>query len=708
MKNLSLVVVLLCGWGLAYSAVAQQTAAPDTLSAAPAEQLRQGRAAVEDGAPERAVALLRPLIEQQPAYTHPQHGAATYWLAEAHRAAGAPEHALQVSRAGLDALKAAGQFSVPLGDTYIHHALRYGTAVDYMRATDVYLQLIARVGTGADEPARSILRRHLRQAAVVLPSDLQQRVGVSVSAVMDVELHPTAEAGSLLVNWWRGQDVLPGTRENERLEEHLRRVAFAEQRYMQDGALDDRGLTYIRLGSPHHTTSVEFDDPHFRDKVIRRNPTLSRFDFPDNTFWSYDHLDPSAHYLFVEKDGRFEVSDTKALFPSYMRHGFSSHERGYRKAYSLVHTMEQVYRQLGMYHDDYMQRYADATDAAAVLDMREFAGEPITVARQSASDVGQTMLSDIEVQDARHRVTREERVPSSYSELLEETEPFPVHVRHARFLDDDGTTRTEFYWSTGVQALVPSDTSKGGTTDQYMVVTSATHRSGDYRERSARTNRQVINLKNHRMNGVLSPRTHTVRGDTGLYHLAMQWDEYRMTGSSGEQMGPLVKRNVYRADSLQALRPAPDAVAMSDLKPLTVPSDRSKQAALRLEDTIPYPFTTLSERTPLALYFEVYNLAVGAEDQTRYTVEYEVRRWHEEQGVWERIVGGDDAQVTTTQTTYTGNTRSTEEYIFLDQSQWDLNKEHDRLEIVVRVRDEHTGRETERSIRFNTVAAATP
>ena len=613
-----------------------------------------------------------------------------------------------MSRAGLNAFRAAGTFSIPLADAYIHHALRHGTPDDLSGAADAYLQLLEHAGTASGERARAVMNRHLRQVAVVLPEDLQARTGLTVGPTLDVTLAPTENAGALLVNWWRGQDVLPASAENERLEEHLRRIAYAEQTYTEDGALDDRGLIHVRFGTPYKTTTVDFDDTHFRDKVLRRNLTLSRFDFPDNAFWSYDHLDKSAHYLFVEKNGRYELSATKSLFPSFMRHGLSTSGRGYRKAYSLVHTMELVYRQLGMYHEDYMQRYADATDAAAVLDMREFAGSAVTLDRRGASDYGSSMLSDIEIQDQQHQATRQERVPPSYTELLEDTAPFPVHVRYARFLDDDGTTRTEFYWSAGIQALLPSDTTQGTAMDDYMVVTSSTHRGEDYQARSSKKNRQVIRPRNHSMNGVLAPRTHTVRGDTGGYHLAMQWDEYRMTGPAGQQMGALLKRNIYRADSLQALNPEPGQLVMSDLKPLTVPSDRSQRTAFRLDDTVPYPFTALAPRTPLALYFEVYNLTFGAQDRTRYTVEYEVRRWQEERGVWKRITGNDDLQVTTTQTTYTGSSRQTEEYIFLDQSQWSMDEsgDPDRLEIVVRVTDQNTGQDTQRSVRFTTALNA--
>lgn len=604
--------------------------------------------------------------------------------------------ALRIWEAALRRLQERNQpVPPPLADAYIRTALRNGTPETREEATAVYLDLLRQAGQTAVSDT-SVLGRYLRQMAVVLPASMQDRTGLSVTPTLEVTVAPTAAAGSLLVAWWRGQDQLPATPQNERLEEHLQRVAYAEHHYQDDGRLDDRGLIYIRLGEPSQITMVDFDHPQFRDRVIRRNPTLTEFDFPENEFWIYEHLDRSAYYLFVENEGngRMTLSETQDLFPRYMRHGLSTIGRGYRKAYSLVHTMEQVYRELGLYHEDFMERYTEASTAAAQLDMREFAGGPISVDQQSAFDFGQQMLSLTETQDAQHRLRREENVPSSYSTLLEDTTPFPVHVRYARFRDADGTTRTEVYWSVGIQGMVPSDVSVGTATDSYRIVRTGRHLTPTYQTKTSDQSAHVVHPKRHRSNGVLQPQTWAVQGDTGLYHVALQWDQYRMASDS------LVKRNIYRLDSLTAFPSNADRLLMSDVKPLTVPKDRSAQTTLRLEDTIPYPFTQLRPETPLALYFEVYGLSKDENGRTRYTVSYEVRRW-KKKGLWKRIFGGDDAQVTTTQTTYTGQARETEEYLFLEQSEWKMTEEEvTRLQIMVRVTDEHTGRTVQRAIQF--------
>jgi hypothetical protein len=119
-----------------------------------------------------------------------------------------------------------------------------------------------------------------------------------------------------------------------------------------------------------------------------------------------------------------------------------------------------------------------------------------------------------------------------------------------------------------------------------------------------------------------------------------------------------------------------------------------------LADTIPYPFAHLNPRTPLALYFEAYNLQFDASDRTQYTVAYEVRARDEKRGLWQRIFGGQDEQVTATEVTYTGNSATVREYIFIEQADWNASQQHEHIEINVKFTDETTGQTYSRSIQF--------
>jgi GWxTD domain-containing protein len=673
------------------------------------EAIQRAEAALERGDARIAVQILEEVTSSgvQVHHTDPKTNAAVrYHLGVAYRADGRPRKALHVWEDALSSVvpEAASRSVLPIAvrlkDAYVRTAVETNSSRERERAMHYYLNLLACAGSGFADRS-DILHRHLRQVAVVLPDPIQRRTGLRVTPAMDVRVEPTADAGSLLVAWWRAQDLLPATPENERLEEHLLRVTHAEAEFQHNEAVDARGLVYIRFGFPTRTTSVNFDDPHFWDRVIRRNPTLSRFDFPDNEFWIYDELGSAAYYLFIEEgNGSYRVGDTKDLFPSTLKHGLSSVGRGSRKAYSLVHTMELVYRQLGLHHGSFLERYAESTNAAAELDMQAFAGGPVSVNGQNAFEYSQSFLSQLEQADADHRADREEQVPPFSSDLLESTPPLHVHVRHARFLDPNGTTRTEVYWTVGVEALVPEEPARGTSKDHYSLVSSAVQKTEDYETRLVDQTVRTVRPDRYEANGVLRPHTHILTGCTDTYHIAVQWDHHRLEKGRSRDTGPLIKRNVYRVDSLRALPDADQNLVVSDLKPLTLSNEHPPDFTPDLADTIPYPFAHLNPRTPLALYFEAYNLQFDASDRTQYTVAYEVRARDEKRGLWQRIFGGQDEQVTATEVTYTGNSATVREYIFIEQADWNASQQHEHIEINVKFTDETTGQTYSRSIQF--------
>ena len=104
----------------------------------------------------------------------------------------------------------------------------------------------------------------------------------------------------------------------------------------------------------------------------------------------------------------------------------------------------------------------------------------------------------------------------------------------------------------------------------------------------------------------------------------------------------------------------------------------------------------MADTSSLALYFEVYHLTFGADDQTHFMVEYEVTR-REKRGGIAGLLGKSKNAVTSARTHYTGHARTTREYILLDSEDWEGEGS---LTITVRVTDETTGQQIERAIEF--------
>ncbi len=698
--------------------------------AALAASFRAGRAAYEDGNLAAARRWLGGVWSADPAFRTGRDGAVAYWLGATAWAAGDTLTALRVWRDGLAALDDAGTFDVRTADAFIRHVFAGGHHADYPLAAAAYLRLLAGAGhPGLDGEEVSLIGAHLRELALVLPPDLRRETGLAALPEQGpVRLAPGA--ADRLVAWWRSQDTAPATRNNERLEEHLERVAYARRHYRHGDGFDDRGLLYIRLGKPSHVTRVQFDRTRLRQKVIDRNLTLHLSDFPENEFWVYEHVDREAQYVFYRSPQKFELGEVQDLVPRTLRTGIGPSERGKARARAVVRVLEEIYGQLSLYHPAYATRYQDVAAFASLLDeeevaaetarqMQVLAGNRLPVDVEALSDVGlpggtfspdrpdlfvQHILSAGHVADEADAIDRQAWVPQVYSNTFDEVEALPSFLRVARFLEADGTTRTEVYWAPADGALYPGKAGRrklkrAGFLAPYdfLVVASLVQKTDAYVERAVHHHRHLV--RDVEEGEGWSPRQYVVRGDTGLYHLALQWDQYAVRVLDGRPvvMGPWVKATTFRIDSLRALRSDGRTLEMSDLKPLLARDGGEALLAPDAPDHAePYPFAVITPEVNLALYFEIYHLAFGADDRAHYRVEYELAR-REPTGGLLRFLGGRDEARTTSRYAGSSAGRMARELIVLDLSQWEGSGE---LEVHVRVTDETTGQTTERSLRF--------
>ncbi len=715
--------------------------------AAPEAAVVQGVEALAAGQAGAAIDALESVFEGDPAYVSAVHGAAAYWLGRAYKAAADAESAHEVWREGLAALDLAGRFDPRLNDAFVRSTFAEGRGEDYSAAARAYLRLFESIdGYPYTAETEGLVREHLRALSIILPEALQQRVGLGGFEARG--LAALAEgAGARLAAWWRSQDVAPATRNNERLEEHLRRVAYAEAHYRYKDDFDDRGRVYIRLGAPARATEISFDSMSFRNKVVDRSLTINKADFPESVFWYYEHIDEAAQFLFVNKGGRFRLGAVSDLLPAVLRNGLGNSERGQHKARAAVRTMDEIYRQLSLYHPDFGARYQDVAAFASLLDEAEIATQTArafqtdnqAVEAEGNENVGQAVRDALansagpnlgsvtmpgaafpvdrpdlfaqsflmrgDTDDEQLRLRREDYVARTHSNTFDEIDPLPTVARLARFLDADGTTRTEIYWGALRGALHPSKAMRkrlreeGYAYDAYLLLTTIVQQTADYRERVVNYKRNLVTDLGDGAAAVLTPQGYAVRGDTGLYHLAIEWDQY--TARLDEQgrpvgLGRVVKANTFRADTLRALQRDERFLEMSDLKPLTLlDTDQAIQADSLLAVATPYPFLEIDPRTPLLLYFEVYHLAFDAEDRARFTVEYEMAG----RADGALLRPGRENRISA-RTPYAGTSRTARETILLDLTAWQGSGP---LDVVVRVTDSVTGRQVERALSFTLV-----
>ena len=261
-----------------------------------------------------------------------------------------------------------------------------------------------------------------------------------------------------------------------------------------------------------------------------------------------------------------------------------------------------------------------------------------------------------------------------------------VAFRFARFLDEDGATRTELFWSH------PPDTV---LTEDRLVQLTTVQKQVDYRTRSWMTNRYAPNEEE--LAGRAYVHTRTLHGDTERYHLHLQWELYDAAPGAAA-LGQRRRVNVFKVDSLTALNPDPARLEISDLMPsLDLDPERLETPDSSGFVIKPYPLPNVTFGTVLALYFEVYHLTFGPDDRTHYTVEFEIAR-REKGDVWRLFRPKEER--TAAATAYTGDSRTAHEYIIVDLSEED---KAGPLKVTVRLIDDITGQQVERSIEFDFV-----
>ena len=676
------------------------------------KHFQDGRLAFEAGRYDEAISHLDPVFDIQPAFRHTTQGTVAYWLGRAYAAKDEHERALAVWHTGLDVLEADAVFDVALADAYVRHVFAQKRQNLYVHASTVYLDLLEQAGEPLPRHDHKTVFEHVAQTVFLLPAPMPEAIIDEATYYEAGVVGLKHGAGAQLRTWWRSQDPLPATRWNERIAEHLERVAEAEERYGHEyttTGFDGRGELYVRLGEPDRighlksdilTKGWASDYPRLR-QFFTENPDafslIAMALVPRNEFWSYAHLGRYANYLFIEQSKGYQLASTRELLPPELRQGFApGSNRGWAKTIVSMVLLAEYYDQLASLDLEYTSRYFEVD--GYILGMIERVPTP----EPPYSFMYRTLAAG-EREDRRLAKIRQDSVPTIQTNAFI-APPLSVETRLARFLDADGTTRTEIYWavppnglmpSLGIQAQILARGHKLG--NQYAVNLTAAQKYLDYRPRQITRARYAMRETYTPGVEAIPVQSATVRGDTAVYHLALQWDAYMSVGTEDRPAFSYVKTGTHQADSLRALDATAGTLELSDPVPLYA-ADLKQDAPIRKDGAFlikPYLPKTITPQTPLALYFEVYHLAFGPDDQTHFTVEYEIAR--REGPSLARYLGLRQDEKTAVSTTYTGSSRMVREHIVLDLSEWSGSGP---LAITTRVTDQTTGQRVERTLDF--------
>jgi len=704
---------------------------PDVRSVSPESQLAAAINLVRADQSDASVPLLRGIVTDRATYVSSTHGSAAYWLGTALERSGDSDAAYRTWRDAVRAMRDRNAFDIQLAHAFIQTLTPVRLRNDRSLALTTYGSIISSFGTAANETERSIQRQY---AAELAPLMTQEHVSNMINESPDTDAESWTfppDAGDFVSAWWNQLDPMPVTAENERIEEHLGRRAYALQEYGCDervSGLDDRGLVFLRFGAPGRTHVIDYQDPEFRREVFRFGVSVTPREFPDNELWSYASLSDAGYYIFTENsDQCYEISGAMDLLPSRLHQNRGATERAENISYSALMALRYIFSELSLFHIDFAAAFSEISSyaifqenqALSVEARSRLSGDRSNAEGEGAGMESQTVgagfgqtrtvsssanfgidspsgfissiVTSLNHQDnaARHR--RKNLMPRQATEIFQQQESIPIALRTARFLNTDGSTRTEIYWGIQKRHLRSKDRPQ-----QPSVLTfDAVQYDGELSASGRAERRHLLTAQSLNGNSIFVSPPVSVNSRSDLFHIGLQWSQFAVNSEdpNNASLGDRVRYTTLRADSLRPIDATPNQVAMSDLRVMVSQTGS-------VSDAVAFPFSTIGPDTPLILYFELYHLTYDADDRTRYKVAYEVEG--RTQRGWTRVFRNDEVRRTSTEAEYSSTARRTQEYIYLDLSKLRDKKNQD-VRVTVRVTDTVTGATTSRTTAFELV-----
>ena len=454
-----------------------------------------------------------------------------------------------------------------------------------------------------------------------------------------------------MLDWWRTQDPLPGTAQNERVGEHSKRVRYALGTYPDPESVlgyDARGELHVRFGAPSRKHVVMFNEATFLRELAQSGLSVSRSDFPDNEIWAYGGNTEARTYVLVERDGAYRLGTSQDLIPPSLRTIVGQTARDQQRSLVALAAARTIYSQLATFETGYGVMWADLQ--RYVESGRRFQ-RPGAAIRQ----FNQQMRSA----ESGLRQRRIESEPPSESTIAEDIGTLDAQLRVARFLSEDGRAETEIWWAaSGVpgqrHALVGTLVTDARTAERGVADSVRVAWDGDI------------------TGGAIVPARPVTARCEGACPLAFQLDA-RGPGDPG-----VLLRTFVWEGTPEPL--ATDRLELSDLLPLDATTD------IALVDG------SVAVGQPLSLRFEAYGLEEG-QGPAQFVIEYELvlrrfgnllRRTREE------AREGD-------LTSFTRGSQ-TEQFLLLRTDDWD---QADEVDITIRIRDIRANAEVERTITLD-------
>ncbi len=448
--------------------------------------------------------------------------------------------------------------------------------------------------------------------------------------------------------FWKERDPTPTTERNERLEEHLRRVAYARTFFKAPTKLgfDDRGRIYVKYGPPDD----RYVDP--AGEVTRGNES-----------WVYYNFSGGLAFDFVEKNGIYRIG---SLYDAIVAEG---------ERYSWLDAVRRLYQARADLHPKYNKILSELERLSTLVGSRDVRFEV------------QQIIDRVEI-DTR---TDQLRAPPDRYVFDYGGEPLPIVFDTANFKAAGGKTRVEVYFAVSFRDLRFVPTEGRLQTTLLPIVAIFDHNYNLIARDSMKVTLTLRSSSEQQAKNFVNQFSFQI--DPGQYLLFIRARNPE-SGRIGIYRMPIVAQN-FDSDRLTLS----DIQFSHTIRPATK-DDKFVKHGLTVG---PYPFHSVYRNRPISVYYEIYNLQPDAQGKTAYTIDYAVTLVKSKKGgitAPVQAIGGmfgDGAKQRITSTVSRhGRSSDVVEYIGFDLSELPPGT----LELTVRVTDQMSGKEVASTRRF--------
>lgn len=489
---------------------------------------------------------------------------------------------------------------------------------------------------------------------------------------------PPDKKSDYLITYWHERDPNPITVENERLIEHYRRVHYVKTHFhttLSPLGFDDRGKVYIKWGPPEE----KYEDPVptlvlESDAGIQTDSRNAGFDAPTsfairgNESWYYPSIGYYLAFDFVRFGGYYR--EVNSLLEAIPGSGAKSNiglspTGGDRPLYIEWYKMQQLYR-----------------------DRSHLGGLYSSLANRPVGTFARDIYSEIPVEKISTKRNSKPRF-----EVSLDIPPLDFMIKSVQFRGTSGKTRLEIGYGVELNQLKPKPYRNTTFTflfsNDFVIFDSSSHR---ILHRKYQFKKSFPPHYEYDKKSIVGEDSCELQPQ--IYDMAFQMIE--ISNKTGKFMKEKILVKDFNGNDLM----------ISDLKvsPNAEVSGINKETEKEKLHVYPYPFSNISQKLPIHLYFEIYNLTLSPEQQTNYEIslkmEREVRKREfavEAIRSFGRIFTGGKPREIETVYQRMGDDQTALEYIELDLSK--LNPGHARL--TVTVQDINIGKQVENSVEFD-------